>query len=404
MQLKRKITEDIKKWMESKDRKCLIISGAKGVGKTYTIEQFAKENFEECVRINFREMPSAADIFAGDLTVEHMLMMMKFRFPEKEFAPRKTLIFLDEIQECPEAITSLKFWALDNRFDIIASGSLLRVDYKRPSSYPVGYVDYLKMHGLDFEEFLWGMGENEVETKRLYCCPETESEMSKIFSEKIMSYYLEYIAVGGMPEVVSKYIETRNISEADRIQKKLLKQYFQDISYYGKGEKKRRIKKCYLKILEQMLNKNDMELEGEEKEFCFEIDWLLKADMIHVSRHITKKKYDLNEYARDDYFRVYVSDLSLLMAMADVLLKQQIIDDVLQGEIKDIIYEYAAADALYKNGYNLYFHGDDNTGKEEQIVIQKNGEIVSIEIECRNVLEIKNEKIISVPTYMISFI
>lgn len=404
MCLKRKITEDIKKWIESKNRKCLIISGAKGVGKTYTIEQFAKENFEECVTINFREMPSAADIFAGDLTVEHMLMMMKFRFPEKEFAPRKTLIFLDEIQECPEAITSLKFWALDNRFDIIASGSLLGVDYKRPSSYPVGYVDYLKMHGLDFEEFLWGMGENEIETKRLYCCSETESEMSKNFSEKIMSYYLEYIAVGGMPEVVSKYIETRNISEADRIQKKLLKQYFLDISYYGKREKKERIKKCYLSILEQMLSKSGMEWERKEKEFCFEIDWLIKAGMIHISRRVTKKKYDLDEYTMDDSFRVYVSDLSLLMAMADVLLKQQIIDDVLQGEIKNVIYEYAAADALYKKGYDLYFYKDDNMGKEEQIVIQKNGEIVSIEIKCRNVLEIKNEKIISVPTYMISFI
>lgn len=404
MQLKRKITEDIKKWIETKDRKCLIISGAKGVGKTYTIEQFAKENFEECVRINFREMPSAADVFAGDLTVEHMLMMMKFRFPEKEFAPRKTLIFLDEIQECPEAITSLKFWALDNRFDIIASGSLLGVDYKRPSSYPVGYVDYLKMHGLDFEEFLWGMGENEIEVKNLYRYLEVESEIPKIFSEKIMSYYLEYIAVGGMPEVVSKYIETRNISEANRIQKKLLKQYFQDISYYGKGEKKRRIKKCYLKILEQIRNKNGMEWEGKEKEFCFEIDWLLKADMIHVSRHIAKKKYDLDEYARDDYFRVYVSDLSLLMAMDDVSLKQQIIDDVLQGEIKDVIYEYAAADALYKKGYDLYFYKDDNMGNEEQIVIQKNGEIVSIEAKKGLIKKTRNKQNVGIPIYMISFI
>ena len=229
------------------------------------------------------------------------------------------------------------------------------MDYKRPSSYPVGYVDYLKMHGLDFEEFLWGMGKNEVETKRLYCCPETESEMSKNFSEEIMPYYLEYIAVGGMPEVVSKYIETRNISEADRIQKKLLKQYFQDISYYGKGEKKGRIKKCYLSILEQMLSKSGMEWEGKEKEFCFEIDWLIKADMIHISRRVAKKKYELDEYARDDYFRVYVSDLSLLMAMADVSLKQQIIDGVLQRKIKDVIYAYAAADALYKKGYDLYF-------------------------------------------------
>lgn len=404
MQLKRKITEDIKKWIESKDRKCLIISGAKGVGKTYTIEQFAKENFEECVTINFREMPSAADIFAGDLTVEHMLMMMKFRFPEKKFISRKTLIFLDEIQECPEAITSLKFWALDNRFDIIASGSLLGVDYKRPSSYPVGYVDYLKMHGLDFEEFLWGMGENEIEVQNLYRYLEVESEIPKIFSEKIMSYYLEYIAVGGMPEVVSKYIETRNISEANRIQKKLLKQYFQDISYYGKREKKERIKKCYLSILEQMLSKSGMEWERKEKEFCFEINWLIKADMIHISRRVTKKKYDLDEYTTDDSFRVYVSDLSLLMAMTDVSLKQQIIDDVLQGEIKDILYEYAAADVLYKKGYDLYFYKDDNMGNEEQIVIQKNGEIVSIEAKKGLIKKTRNKQNVGILIYMISFI
>lgn len=404
MRLKRKITEDIKKWMESKDKKCLIISGAKGVGKTYTIEQFAKENFEECVRINFREMPSAADIFAGDLTVEHMLMMMKFRFPEKEFHPGETLIFLDEIQECPEAITSLKFWALDNRFDIIASGSLLGVDYKRPSSYPVGYVDYLKMHGLDFEEFLWGMGENKTEVKNLYRYLEVESEIPEFFSEKIMSYYLEYIAVGGMPEVVSKYIETRNISEADHIQKKLLKQYFQDISYYGKREKKERIKNCYLSILEQLLNKNEMEWEGKRKDFCFEIDWLIKADMIHISRRITKKKYDLDEYTMDDSFRTYVSDLSLLMAMTDVSLKQQIINDMLQGEIKDIIYEYATADALYKKGYNLYFYGDDDTGKEKQIVIQKNGKIVSIEIKEGLMKKAGNKQTLGIPIYMISFV
>mgnify|MGYP004562029815 FL=1 len=404
MQLKRKITKDIKEWMESKERKCLIISGAKGVGKTYTIEQFAKENFEEYVRINFREMPSAADIFAGDLTVEHMLMLMKFRFPEKEFIPRKTLFFLDEIQECPEAITSLKFWALDNRFDIIASGSLLGVDYKRPSSYPVGYVDYLKMHGLDFEEFLWGMGENKTEVKNLYRYLEVESEIPEFFSEKIMSYYLEYIAVGGMPEVVSKYIETRNISEADHIQKKLLKQYFQDISYYGKREKKERIKNCYLSILEQLLNKNEMEWEGKRKDFCFEIDWLIKADMIHISRRITKKKYDLDEYTMDDSFRTYVSDLSLLMAMTDVSLKQQIINDMLQGEIKDIIYEYATADALYKKGYNLYFYGDDDTGKEKQIVIQKNGKIVSIEIKEGLMKKAGNKQTLGIPIYMISFV
>ncbi|MCD8120916.1 MAG: AAA family ATPase, partial [Clostridiales bacterium] len=150
--LKRKATDDIKKWIHSKNKKCLVVQGARQTGKTYTIERFAEENYEELVEINFKQMPSAMDIFTGDLTVDNMIMAMRFRFPEKKIIPGKTMIFLDEIQECQEAITSLKFWAIDNQFDVIVSGSLLGIDYKRASSYPVGYVDYLRMYGLDFEE------------------------------------------------------------------------------------------------------------------------------------------------------------------------------------------------------------------------------------------------------------
>ena len=129
--LKRKATDYIKNWINTKDRKCLVVQGARQTGKTYTIERFAEENFEELLEINFKQMPSAMDIFAGDLTVDNMIMAMRFRFPEKKIIPGKTLIFLDEIQECQEAITSLKFWAIDNRYDVITSGSLLGIDYKR---------------------------------------------------------------------------------------------------------------------------------------------------------------------------------------------------------------------------------------------------------------------------------
>ena len=155
--LKRKISEQLSNWADHKDKKCLVVQGARQVGKTFAIERFAEGRYEEVVEINFKQMPSTKEIFSGDLTVENMVMAMRFRFPEKKITPGATLIFLDEIQECEEAITSLKFWATDNRYDVIASGSLLGIDYKRASSYPVGYVDYIKMYGLDFEEFLWGM-------------------------------------------------------------------------------------------------------------------------------------------------------------------------------------------------------------------------------------------------------
>lgn len=151
--LKRKATNFMKNWINTKDKKCLVVQGARQTGKTYTVERFAEENYEELVEINFKQMPSAMEIFSGDLTVDAMVMGMRFRFPEKKIIPGKTLIFLDEIQECQEAVTSLKFWAIDNKYDVIVSGSLLGIDYKRASSYPVGYVDYLKMYGIDLKSF-----------------------------------------------------------------------------------------------------------------------------------------------------------------------------------------------------------------------------------------------------------
>ena len=220
--LKRKATKFIKKWVESKNKKCLIVQGARQTGKTYIVERFAEENYDEYVEINFKQMPSAMDIFSGDLTVDNMVMAMRFRFPEKKIIPGKTMIFFDEIQECQEAITSLKFWAIDNRFDVIASGSLLGIDYKRASSYPVGYVDYLKMYGIDFEEFLWGMGISDDMIKNLHGYLETKSVIPEVINSQMMNYYRQYIAIGGMPEVVQKYIDTKDFRQVDRIQGSLL--------------------------------------------------------------------------------------------------------------------------------------------------------------------------------------
>ena len=187
--LKRKAMHYIKKWVDSKNKKCLVIQGARQTGKTYIVERFAEENYEEIVEINFKQIPSAMDIFSGDLTVDNMVMAMRFRFPEKKIIPGKTMIFLDEIQECQEAITSLKFWALDNRFDVIASGSLLGIDYKRASSYPVGYVDYLKMYGIDFEEFLWGMGISEDMIMNLCGYLSSKAAIPEAIHSQMMKYF-----------------------------------------------------------------------------------------------------------------------------------------------------------------------------------------------------------------------
>lgn len=433
--LKRKATDDIAKWLKSKDKKCLIVQGARQTGKTYLIERFAEENYEEFIEINFKETPSAMEIFAGDLTVDNMVMAMRFRFPEKKIIPGKTMIFLDEIQECQEAITSLKFWAVDNRFDVIASGSLLGIDYKRASSYPVGYVDYLKMYGLDFEEFLWGMGISDEMIKSLCQYLNSKTVIPEAVNSQMLSYYRQYIAIGGMPEAVQKYIDTRNFQEVDRVQRSLLQGYQYDIACYATAEEKMKAEKCYLSLARQLLDKEnhkfqykEVEHGGRAQKFYSSIEWLLRADMVHLCRRVTDVSFDLDDYARDDFFRAYTTDLSLLMAMKDFSLKQYIVENSLSGNTKGGIFECAVADALYKKGYPLYFYKNDSSKREIDIIIQKEGRVIPIEVKSGNAraaslkalmkkknitygykfvdgnIGVSEENIITLPLYMAAFI
>lgn len=433
--IKRKATEEMKKWLATKDKKCLIVQGARQIGKTYTIERFAEENYEEFIEINFKEMPSATEIFSGDLTVDNMVMAMRFRFPEKKVIPGKTMIFLDEIQECQEAITSLKFWAIDNRFDVIASGSLLGIDYKRASSYPVGYVDYLKMYGVDFEEYLWGIGISEDMIKSLCTYFEKKIPIPEAINTQMMKNYREYIAVGGMPEAVQTYIDTKDFRAVDRVQRNLLQGYQYDIAHYATAEEKIKAEKCYLSLAKQLLDKEnhkfqykEVEHGGRAQKYFSSIEWLLRADIIQISRRVTDLKFDLDDYARDDFFRAYTTDLSLLMAMKDLSLKQHIVENTLSGNSKGGIFECAIADALYKKGYRLYFYKNETSNREIDVIIQKDGKVLPIEVKSGNTranslktlmskkdieyaykfvdgnIGVSEENIITLPLYMVAFI
>lgn len=434
--VKRKVKALIKNWISTKTKKCLVVQGARQTGKTYIIERFAEENFEELVEINFKQMPSAMDIFTGDLTVDNMVMAMRFRFPDKKIISGKTLIFLDEIQECQEAITSLKFWAIDNRYDVIVSGSLLGIDYKRASSYPVGYVDYLRMYGVDFEEFLWGIGISEDMTGNLYKFLHSNTVIPQAINSQMMNYYRLYIAIGGMPEAVQKYIDTKDFREVDQIQRSLLQGYQYDIAHYATAEEKVKAEKCYLSLAKQLLDKEnhkfqykEIENGGRAQKYYSSIEWLLRADMVHLCKLVTDIRFDLDDYARDDFFRAYTTDLSLLMAMKDFSLKQHIVENTLEGNSKGGVYECAIADALYKKGYQLYFYKNETTKREIDAIIQKDGMVVPIEVKSGNTranslkslmmnnkdisygykfadgnMGVNEDGIITLPLYMIAFI
>lgn len=434
--LERKAITQINNWIKTKDKKCLVVQGARQTGKTYVIEQFGEENFEEILEINFKQMPSAMDIFSGDLTVENMLMALRFRFPEKKIEPGKTLIFFDEIQECQEAITSLKFWALDNRYDVIVSGSLLGIDYKRASSYPVGYVDYLRMYGLDFEEFLWGIGITSDMIENLHGYFEAKTVIPDAINSQMMGYFRQYIATGGMPEAVQKYVDTKDFRDVDTIQRSLLQGYQYDIAHYATAEEKVKAEKCYLTLAKQLLDKENHKFQYKEIEsgaraqkYYSSIEWLLRADMLQLSKFVTYIRYDLDDYARDDFFRAYPTDLSLLLAMKDFSLKQHIVENTIAGNTKGGLYECAIADALHKKGYQLYFYKNETTKKEIDIIIQKDGKVVPIEVKSGNTkanslnsiikkndeitygykfvdgnIGVSDEGVVTLPLYMVMFV
>ena len=389
--LRRKAFSMLRDWAENKEKKCLVIQGARQIGKTFIVERFAEEFYKEIVEINFKQMPSAREIFSGDLTVDGMILALRFRFPDKKIEPGKTLLFFDEIQECEEAITSLKFWAIDNRYDVISSGSLLGIDYKRASSYPVGYVDYLRMHGLDFEEFLWAVGINEDMIGSIRGFMEARKVIPEAVHTQMMVYYRQYLAIGGMPEAVQCYVDTHDFREVDRIQRSLLQGYQYDIAHYASAEEKVKAEKCYLTVAKQLLDKENHKFQYKEIEqgaraqkYYSSVEWLLRADIVNLCRLVTDIRYDLADYARDDFFRMYPTDLSLMISMRDFFFKQHIVENTLEGNTKGGLYECAVADALYKNGYQLFFYKNDSARKEIDFLIQKQGQVIPIEVKGGN--------------------
>ena len=389
--LQRKIDKILLEWKNQSKKKCLVVDGARQVGKTFAIRQFGESYYDELFYINFKETPSAKDIFSGDLDVDTLVFNFKLQNINAKLIEGKTLIFLDEIQECEEAITSLKFFSIDGRFDVIASGSMLGIDYKRASSYPVGYVDNIKMHGLDFEEFLWSQGIDELVIAKVKEYFDNRKAVPEAVHNKFMNLFRLYIAIGGMPEVVWDFVQTKDMSSVDKIQKALLHDYQYDIAHYAKAEEKIKAEKCYLSIAKQLLDKEnskfqykEVEKGGRAQKYFTSIEWLTRANIVTLSNSVTDVSYDLVDYAVESNFRAYVSDMSFIVAMRDYSFKQKIIQNTLKGNTKGGIYECVAADILNKKGYNLFFYRNETTKKELDFIIQKEGKVIPIEIKSGN--------------------
>lgn len=250
--LERKVMKQLIKWKNKEDKMCLMVKGARQVGKTYIIDKFAKENYKNYVYINFDEMPVYKKIFAGNLDPETIIKQITVNIPNVKLIPNETVIFLDEIQNCPRARTALKFLTIDKRFDVIASGSLLGINYKEVPSFPVGYVENLEMYSLDFEEFLWANGTSEEAIEYIKEYFDKNEEVPEAMHIRMMELFREYITVGGMPKVVAEFVKTHNFVNVLKLQKDIINNYLDDIAKYAEEAEKTKARECFLSIPKQL--------------------------------------------------------------------------------------------------------------------------------------------------------
>ena len=388
--LKRKITDELLNWKRNKNKECLLVKGARQVGKTYIIDKFGKTYYKSYVYINFYEEPKFKNIFEGSLKASDIYKKMSLYVEGLNLIKNNTLIFLDEIQECPNARTALKFLAIDNKYDVIASGSLLGIGYKSIASVPVGYEKQITMFPLDFEEFLWALGVNGTAIDYIKTFFEKKEKVEYGINEEMFNMLREYIVVGGMPEVVNSFIKNKNYSTVFDIQSNILATYYDDIIKYAEALEKPKIRTCFNSISKQLAKENKkfqysvVEKGCTSRKYASSVQWLIDANLVIPIYNVSTPILPLEAYAKDNYFKIYLFDIGLLTAMYGFDIKQSILNNTLVGGVKGGIYENLICNMLIARKYKPYYFKVENNSQEIEFLITKNGEIIPVEVKAGN--------------------
>ncbi|MDR2547825.1 MAG: ATP-binding protein [Lachnospiraceae bacterium] len=384
--LKRKIYDDLIYWKSRHDKQCLIVKGARQVGKTFIIEVFARNNYRYHTTINFVQNPAYKTIFDGDLDIDTLIKQISLRVPKSQLVPGETLLFLDEIQDCPNARAALKFFTQDRRFDVVASGSLPGINYNEVPSYPVGYVDHLDMHSLSFEEFLWANGVMPASIADIYDYFDKRKPVPSAIHERMMELFKEYIVVGGMPRAVLEFVNTHNFMNVLKIQRGILADYEDDIAKYAKGTEKAKARACFLSIPKHLskdykkFQYSIVERGGTARKYGGSLMWLFDAGVINFCHNISIPELPLEGNAKSDVFKVYMRDTGLLMAMLEDGSQEDVINGNL-GIYKGAIYENIIADILGKSGRKLYYF-EQNNKLEIDFFIRRNNTATAVEVKA----------------------
>ena len=387
--LKRKIEQRLQEWKCSPNRKPLLIKGCRQCGKTYSVLDFAKKNYKHVVYLNFFENPDYCSVFEGSLEIDNITMLLSALLgSEAVFEPGKTILVLDEIQECPDARTALKFFHLDGRYDVIGTGSLLGVRgyRKEPKSIPVGYETTLDMSPLDFEEFLWANGISEVVIDSLQKNISGVTPVPEALHKKMRQLLLQYTVVGGMPDVVQTFVDTKRLDEVLNMQRDIVRSYEDDMIKYANQKDKSCILECFQSIPKQLSKENKkfqysvVKKGSTASKYAGSLQWIEDAGIISRCYNLSATELPLDGNAQDDVFKVYMRDCGLFISM----LEDGTQFDVLQGNLaryKGAIFENLIADMFTKMGRKLYYFYK-NSGLEVDFVIRYKGECTLVEVKA----------------------
>lgn len=387
--LKRKIEKTLLNWLNTENRNPLILKGCRQCGKTFSVLRFAQQHYKHVVYLNFFENPDYRTIFEGSLKVDDVVLMMSaFVGANVRFIPHETVIVLDEIQECPRARAALKFFKLDGRFDVLATGSLLGISGYRSEDYsvPVGYETIIDMFPLDFEEFLWANGIEDALIALLKQCLEEERPVPEALHQRMRDLLLQYVVVGGMPHIVDQFIKEKNVAFVREEQKLLIRSFEDDMVKYAQGADKSRIRECFESIPKQLARDNKkfqfslIKKTARSNQYVGSLQWLEDTGLIRRCYNLTLPELPLEGNACQDKFKVYMADTGLFVGMLEDGTER----DILQGDLfgyKGAIFENLVADFFIKMKRPLYYFQKD-TGLEVDFVVRYKGAAVLLEVKA----------------------
>lgn len=394
--LKRKIESILLAWKNEPNHKPLVIKGCRQCGKTFSVMKFAQDEYKHVVYLNFMLNPEYAIAFEGSKAIDDIVINITAMIPGSTFEPQQTCLILDEIQECPAARTSLKFFKMDGRYDVISTGSLLGVkgygNHKNKenskNSIPVGYEKIIEMYPLDFEEFLWANSITEPIINKLRECLEQEHPVPEALHLRFRQLILQYTIVGGMPSVVNIFLQNHDLGKVLEEQRGIISEYEDDMIKYADDADQARIRECFESIPQQLSKENKkfqysvVRKNGKASQYLGCIQWIEDAGIINRCYNLNITELPLDGNSIPDTFKIYMADTGLFVSM----LEEGTQFDILQGNLygyKGAIFENLIADIFCKMKRKLYYFRK-TSGLEVDFVMRYKGECVLVEVKAKD--------------------